>query len=89
MVRDDRDDTADVGQGFAIGDVDDPVVVRDPRDDELFATLTALYGYYFARADLDRAIHVLELLRASGVQGRQWYQPLSEVMFGTVAWLRG
>ena len=61
----------------------------DLHDDELFATLTALYGYYLARADLQRAAQVLEVLRASLEQGRQWFRPVSEGRLGVVAWLRG
>ena len=42
----------------------------DLRDDELFATLIALAGYYVARADLRRAAQVLESLRAGLERGR-------------------
>ena len=61
----------------------------DLRDDELFATLTALRGYYLARADLRRAAQVFESLRAGLEQGRQWFRPVIEAGFGMVAWLRG
>ena len=61
----------------------------DLRDDELFATLLALAGYYIARADLRRAAQVLESLRAGLEQGRQWFRPVIEARFGVVAWLRG
>jgi hypothetical protein len=59
------------------------------HDDELFATLGALFGYYIARADLRRAAQVLESLRAGLEQGRQWFRPAFESQFGIVAWLRG
>jgi class 3 adenylate cyclase/tetratricopeptide (TPR) repeat protein len=58
------------------------------RNDELFATLTALGNYYLVRADLRRAAQVLEALRA-GLEGRQWFRPAIEILFGAVAWLRG
>jgi tetratricopeptide (TPR) repeat protein len=61
----------------------------DLRDDELFATLIALTGYYLAHADLRRTVHVLEVLRAGLEQGRQWLRPVIEARFGMVAWLRG
>ena len=61
----------------------------DLRDDELFATLTALRGYYFIRADLRRAAQVFESLRAGLKHGRQWLHPVIEAGFGMVAWLRG
>ena len=60
----------------------------DLRDDELFATLNALTGYYAARADLHRLAQVLEPLRA-GLEGRQWFRPAIEVESGVLAWLRG
>ena len=61
----------------------------DLREDELFATLTALRGYYVARADLRRAVQVGESLRAGLEQGREWFRPAIESGFGVVAWLRG
>ena len=61
----------------------------DLRDDELFATLLALAGYYVTRADLRRTVQVLESLRAGLEQGRQWFRPVIEAEFGVVAWLRG
>ena len=61
----------------------------DLRDDELFATLIALTGYYVTRADLRRTAQVLESLRAGLEQGRQWFRPVIEAWFGVVAWLRG
>jgi class 3 adenylate cyclase len=61
----------------------------DLRDDELVATLVAVVMYYFARADLRRAAQVLESLRAGLKQGRQWFGPAIEALFGVLAWLRG
>ena len=61
----------------------------DLHDDELFATLTALTGYYFVRADLRRITQVLESLRAGLEQGRRWFRPALEGLFGVGAFLFG
>jgi tetratricopeptide (TPR) repeat protein len=58
------------------------------RDDELFATLVALGNYYQVRADLRRAAQVIESLRR-GLEGQQWARPKIDVLFGTMAYLRG
>jgi tetratricopeptide (TPR) repeat protein len=58
------------------------------RNDELFATLTAVGNYYLIRADLRRATKVLEVLHA-GLEGRQWFRPAIEILAGAAAWLRG
>jgi hypothetical protein len=41
------------------------------------------------RADLRRAVQVIDVLRAGLDQGRQWFRPALEVLLGTVAWLHG
>ena len=56
------------------------------RSDQLLMTLTALYGYYARRADLDRTEHLLRALRADG---RDWLMPENEAGFGMVSWYRG
>jgi class 3 adenylate cyclase/tetratricopeptide (TPR) repeat protein len=61
----------------------------DLSDDELVATLFALAIYYGGRADLRRAVQVLESLRAGLGEERQWFHPWIEVLFGVVAWARG
>ena len=61
----------------------------DLRDDELFATLAALMGYYIALADLGRAAQVLEVLRSGIEQGRRWFRPAIDASFGMVECLRG
>ena len=61
----------------------------DVRDDELFATLVALTGYYIALADLRRAAQVLEVLRTGLEQGRQWFRPAIDASFGLVECLHG
>jgi class 3 adenylate cyclase/tetratricopeptide (TPR) repeat protein len=58
------------------------------RDDELFATLIALGNYYQVRADLRRAAPVIESLRR-GLEGQQWARPKIDILFGTMAYLRG
>lgn len=58
------------------------------RDDELFTTLIALGNYYQVRADLRRAAQVIESLR-QGLEGQQWARPKVDVLFGTLAYLRG
>jgi class 3 adenylate cyclase/tetratricopeptide (TPR) repeat protein len=60
----------------------------DLHDDELFAALNALTGYYAGRADLHRLAQVIEVLR-SGLGGRPWFRPVINVESGVVAWLRG
>jgi class 3 adenylate cyclase/tetratricopeptide (TPR) repeat protein len=61
----------------------------DLRDEDLFATLAALAGYYVSRADLRRVEQVLESLRAGLEHGRQWFVPVIEAYGGMVALLRG
>ena len=61
----------------------------DLRNEELFATLVALHSYYVARADLRRAAQVLESLRTGVENGRRWFRPVIEALFGLVALLRG
>jgi hypothetical protein len=55
----------------------------------VFATLTALAGYYAIRADLRRTVQVLESLRAGLEQDRPLFRPVIEARFGAVTWLRG
>jgi class 3 adenylate cyclase len=61
----------------------------DLRDEDLFATLAALAGYYVSRADLRRVEQVLESLRAGLEHGRQWFVPVIEAYGGLVKLLRG
>jgi class 3 adenylate cyclase/tetratricopeptide (TPR) repeat protein len=57
--------------------------------DELLSTLTALIGYYVARAELRRAHELLELLYDRIAEDRQWGYPAIESSLGTVFWLEG
>jgi class 3 adenylate cyclase/tetratricopeptide (TPR) repeat protein len=61
----------------------------DLHNDELFATLVALTGYYIALADLRRAAQVLEVLRTGLEQERRWFRPAIDASFGTVESMRG
>ena len=61
----------------------------DLREEDLFATLAALAGYYVSRADLRRVEQVLESLRAGLEHGRQWFVPVIEAYGGLVKLLRG
>ncbi len=61
----------------------------DVRDDEVFATLLALAGYYFALGDLRRSTRVFESLRPGLNEGREFFGPVLECSLGVSAWLRG
>jgi class 3 adenylate cyclase/tetratricopeptide (TPR) repeat protein len=61
----------------------------DLHDEELFATLAALAGYYITRADLDRVEQVLESLRTGVEHGRDWFAPVIEAYLGLSTLLRG
>jgi tetratricopeptide (TPR) repeat protein len=61
----------------------------DLRDEDLFATLAAVAGYYVTRADLRRVVQVLESLRTGLEHGRPWFIPVIEEYAGLLALLRG
>ncbi|RDH76011.1 adenylate/guanylate cyclase domain-containing protein [Mycolicibacterium moriokaense] len=61
----------------------------DLRDDEFFATLVALYGYYAIRADLDRAERLLGSVRTALTGRREWFRPFNDAGFGMLSWYRG
>jgi class 3 adenylate cyclase/tetratricopeptide (TPR) repeat protein len=79
------------GSSVAIADFERclQLVGTDLRDDELFATLTAVAGYYVSRADLDRVGQLVEVAQAAAAQGRELFRPALDFSFGMVAWLRG
>lgn len=58
-------------------------------NDSLFATLTALYGYYAIRADLGRAAQVLESVRVGVDDGREWFRPFNDAGWGMLDWYGG
>jgi class 3 adenylate cyclase len=60
----------------------------DVHGDELFATLTAMYGYYAMRADFARVETVLQSIRLN-MTGRDWFKPFNDAGFGMLAWYRG
>ena len=76
-----RDAAADYERCLQLGGTNLP-------SDELFATLTAVENYYLIRADLPRAVQVLEVMR-TGLEGRQWFRPAIEILSGAVAWQHG
>jgi class 3 adenylate cyclase/tetratricopeptide (TPR) repeat protein len=57
--------------------------------DELFATLTALIGYYLPRAELRRAHELLDSLSARITRDRPWSQPVIASSLGSVIWQEG
>jgi class 3 adenylate cyclase len=57
--------------------------------DDLFSTLTALWGHYVIRADLRRAQQVLQAIDTGVVKGRPSEWPTLTAGFGMVAWYRG
>jgi class 3 adenylate cyclase len=62
----------------------------DLPDDELFASLLALGGYYATRADLPRMAQVVESLSAGfGEERRRRFGPMIETGYGVMTWLRG
>jgi class 3 adenylate cyclase/tetratricopeptide (TPR) repeat protein len=61
----------------------------DLRDDELFATLVALLGYYTVRADLRRLAQTIESLRSGAEHGLQWRRPVIDAASGVLAFRRG
>jgi class 3 adenylate cyclase/tetratricopeptide (TPR) repeat protein len=61
----------------------------DLRDEDLFATLAAVAGYYVTRVDLRRLVQVIESLRSGAEHGRQWFVPVIEEYVGLLALLRG
>jgi class 3 adenylate cyclase/tetratricopeptide (TPR) repeat protein len=58
-------------------------------EDELFATLISLIGYYGARAELRRAHELLQSLSARLTRDRPWSDPSIASSLGMVTWLEG
>lgn len=61
----------------------------DASADQLMATLSALYGYYAIRAELDRVEQLLSGVREAFVAERPWFRPFNDAGFGMLAWYRG
>ena len=58
-------------------------------EDELFATLMALIGYYVPRAELRRAHELLDSLSARITRDRPWSRPVIASSLGSVIWMEG
>ncbi|MGE2719255.1 adenylate/guanylate cyclase domain-containing protein [Mycolicibacterium celeriflavum] len=56
---------------------------------QLYMTLSALYGYYATRANLDRAQQILESTQTAFAAGWERLRPENTAGFGMVAWYRG
>ena len=61
----------------------------DASADQLMATLSALYGYYAIRAELDRVDQLLSGVREAFLAERPWFRPFNDAGFGMLAWYRG
>jgi class 3 adenylate cyclase/tetratricopeptide (TPR) repeat protein len=61
----------------------------DLGDDEVFASLLALGGYYATRADLPRMARVVESLSAGFREDLGRFGPMIETGYGVMTWLRG
>lgn len=56
---------------------------------QLYATLSALWSYYFARGDLHRATQLGESIRSGLADLSDWNRPVNYLLFGGLAWFRG
>ena len=65
------------------------LVGSDLRNDEVWSTLVSVTSYYVFRADLDRAVQLLELTEAAPDMGRGWLRPSINGALGMVAFFRG
>ena len=61
----------------------------DLQDDELLSTVMSLYPYYTMRADLQRALRLVESIRGSLTGPREMFLPVNDFAFGMLAWFRG
>jgi class 3 adenylate cyclase len=59
------------------------------HEDELFATLTALTGYYVMRAELRKFRELLDSLSGRVTKDRPWSSAAIACSWGTLAWLEG
>jgi tetratricopeptide (TPR) repeat protein len=55
----------------------------------LYATLGALWSYYTARGDLQRATQLGESIRSRLVDMPEWNRAVNTLLFGGLAWFRG
>ncbi|MGH3598086.1 MAG: ATP-binding protein, partial [Mycobacterium sp.] len=56
---------------------------------QLYATLSALWSYYFARGDLQRATQLGESIRSRLADMPDWNRAVNELLFGMLAWFGG
>ena len=74
----------------AVADMERCLELSGPGfSEDLFATVSALYGYYATKADLERAVQVLEAIRESIQPGWEFWRPFSDAGLAVVAWYRG
>lgn len=64
-------------------------VVGTELTEEFLTTMTALYGYYATRADLQRAEQVLTAVRAGQKGNVAWFLVNNDAGFAMLAWYRG
>ncbi|HZU47681.1 MAG TPA: adenylate/guanylate cyclase domain-containing protein, partial [Mycobacterium sp.] len=56
---------------------------------QLYATLGALWSYYTARGDLQRATQLGESIRSRLADMPEWNRAVNTLLFGGLAWFRG
>ncbi|MGE2718483.1 ATP-binding protein [Mycolicibacterium celeriflavum] len=64
-------------------------VVGTDLTEEFVTTMTALYGYFATRADLQRAEQVLTAVRAGQKRDVAWFLVNNDAGFAMLAWYRG
>jgi class 3 adenylate cyclase len=65
------------------------LAAADPRGDDMFSTLISVWVYDLSRAELDRARHVSETLRAAVGDERDYFRPQNLAGFGMLDWFAG
>ncbi|HEX6712690.1 MAG TPA: adenylate/guanylate cyclase domain-containing protein [Thermoleophilaceae bacterium] len=65
------------------------LAAADPRGDDMFSTLIALWAYHLSRAELDRAREVSVTLRAALGTERSFFAPQNLAGFGMLDWFGG
>ena len=65
------------------------LAMSDARGDGMFSALISLWAYHLARAELDRAVDVLDVLRQQLQGSREWFRPANRAGYGMIDWFRG
>lgn len=65
------------------------LAMSDARGDGMFSALISLWAYHLARAELDRAGDVLDVLRQQLQGSREWFRPANRAGYGMIEWFRG